>query len=111
MSAIPFISYFAGDGSTTDFILDTSRDPYYISNDITLNAAEAIPSPSINYLSPAFDYKKRPSAVVQVAAKNALNNSDLSFSSASITGPDITFSLGSAPSSGVLVCIYGFIDF
>lgn len=44
-SAIPFIAYFAGDGSSSTFTLDVSTDPYYIFNDISLNSAESPSQP------------------------------------------------------------------
>ena len=110
-SAIPFISYFVGDGSSSSFTLDVSADPYYLANDITLNSAESLPSPSVNFLSKGGNNLSTPSAVALGAAKNALNNNDLGYSSASFSGSQVTFSLSSTPAAGVLIAIYGFMAF
>lgn len=110
-AALPFLAYFVGDGSTVAFTLDTIEDPFYLSNHISLNANDAVPTPAIENLSTAFDVKSYPSDTNQVAMKNAANNSDLGTPTVAIDGHKITFTLSSAPGNAVLCATYGFIVF
>lgn len=107
---LPFYALYVGDGSTSTFVLDVSKDPFYFANDIaSFNAADA--EPGITALSPQFDHKLAPSAVVNLQAKNALNNSDFGASLTSIDQYQITFSCSSTPGNGVLFAAQGFIEY
>lgn len=107
-TVLPFSAFFIGNGTATTFALDTNNDPFFFENNESLNGAEAISLPTI---PPFFNFLSTPSRLIMVEAKNSANNNDLGFSSYSISGSVITFTLSPAPADGVLVDIFGFIAY
>jgi hypothetical protein len=95
-TAVSFNATYFGDGSTTVYVLDISKDPYYFTQ---------------TDLSPNFDKKLYPSAVIGVSAKNALNGTDYGPVSVSITQSQITFTLTTAPASGARFTVAGYIQY
>lgn len=107
---LPFYALYVGDGSTTAFVLDISKDPFYFSQGITsFDALEAVPN--VANLSPEFDHKSSPTNVWNLDVHKIDHTTNFAVSSSSIDGYQITFNLGSTPGSGVLFAVQGFIEY
>jgi len=113
---LPFYALYVGDGSTTVFTLDVSKDPYYRPNGISFTSFSARQGTvASENISPEFDHKLPPTAVVSVTAQ-AGNGNDYGPVSTSITQSQLTFTLSSAPppgpaNGGGLFNIRGFIEY
>ena len=59
---LPFYALYVGDGSTTVFTLDTSKDPFYFANDFVFaSPTQTIPAKAA--LSSEFDHKLTPTNI------------------------------------------------
>jgi hypothetical protein len=95
-ACVSFNAIYFGDGTTTVWVLDISKDPYYFTK------AD---------LSPSFDPKLLPSAVISASAKNSLNGSDYGPVSVSIDQYQVTFTLTTAPPSAARFGISGYLQY
>jgi len=108
---LPFYALYVGDGSTTAFVLDVSKDPFYFNQDVTTFDATFEALPNISNLNPEFDHKNYPTNVWNLDSHTIAHSTNYGVSSSSIDGYQITFNLGSAPASGTLFTVQGFIEY